>query len=528
MAALVQQPVPSAWRFHRLHGYKPGLYTIDVWTNKSYKASFHLDGDVAVMRRVGPHKAIDRMPLDRKAEAMLDALKNELTSGKFALSLPQCTVRQRGIDTPWVYAGAGFISQDAEGNLVLRMFSTEHLDERERFARILPKIHAPGTIVPDSEFYDLAAVDQEGRQWRAERQSIKVIFGFGNEIHMPLQHLEKVETRDKQTSDSGRGWFIPGDIELPWHLYTNTDRCISLDRFEFDDAGFVWKAHKVDGGLDVEFAAKHLSLEPHATRFLRALGMLTGQFMDPLVSYSHSDGQLITCIHRRSTQESTHLLGPMDPRCRDPRDAHRFLACCLQHAERQHPERKDQFLLLYRFWHRILRARHGDIENSSLVLSVAIEGIIKALFASEQDADAEFVELVGVAKPSVEGLKINERVRESLLEHLKYAVFPKPKETMRRLKEQGVVTDAHIRAWNQMRNSGAHGAQLEDDAKEIEEHYQRYLCCLDMFYRLLFLAINYQGKYIDRSLAGWPLSNFPPTDNDASALDSDAVANDGS
>ena len=462
---------------------------------------------------------------------MIDAFKNELTAGKFALSLPQCTVRQRSTDTPRVYSGAGFISQEADGSLMLRMFATEVLDERERFARILPVVHTPGTLIPDDAFYDLAAVDQEGCQWRAERQSINLIFGVGNEVHVPFERLEKVETRGNQASNAGSGWFIPGDIELPWHLYTKTDRCFSLDRFEFDDGDFAWKAHKVDGGLEVEFAVKHPPLEPHATRFLRALGMLTGQFMDPLVSSTYSDGQLITCIHRRSTlraQEGTHLLGPMDPRCRDHRDAHRFLACCLQHAELQHPERKDQFLLLYRFWHRILRARHGDIENSSLVLSVAIEGIIKALFASTQDSDAEFAALVEKAKPSVEDLALDKRVRESLLGHLKYAVSPKPKETMRRLKEQGVLTDAHIQVWSKMRHSGAHGAQLEDDAKEIEAHWQRYLCCLDMFYRLLFLAIGYQGKYIDRSRVGWPPSSFPLTDNDASASDTAAVASEGS
>ena len=170
--------------------------------------------------------------------------------------------------------------------------------------------------------------------------------------------------------------------------------------------------------------------------------------------------------------------------------------------------------MLYRFWHRILRARHGDIENSSLVLSVAIEGIIMALCASEQDVDAQFLRLVEAAKPSVEGLAISERVRNSLLEHLKHAVNPRPMETMQRLKEQRVLTEAHIKVWRKMRNSGSHGAQLEDDDKEIEAHWQRYLCCLDMFYRLLFLVIGYKGNYVDRSRVGWPITRFPPTDNE--------------
>ena len=238
--------------------------------------------------------------------------------------------------------------------------------------------------------------------------------------------------------------------------------------------------------------------------------MLVGQILEPLASYRVVDGQLITRIHPPPSKTPTRLAGPMELRLYEQQDAHRFLACCIRRAEQSHPTSINQLLILYRFWHRIACAQSSDIENSSLVLSVAIEGVIKALFHSEHDADAEFAQHLKSAKPAVEGLNVHERVRESMVKSLDNAALPKPKDTMQRLKEQGVLTEAHIKAWNDLRHAGAHGALLEDDNSKFQRHLDRYFCCLDLFYRLVFIAVGYKGQCVDRSRPGWPKSVFPP------------------
>lgn len=63
IASLVNADVvPAALRFHRLQDYKPNIYTIDVWPKMAYKASFNIVDGVAVFRRIGTHKSIDRSP----------------------------------------------------------------------------------------------------------------------------------------------------------------------------------------------------------------------------------------------------------------------------------------------------------------------------------------------------------------------------------------------------------------------------------------------------------------------------------
>lgn len=56
-------PIPALRRFKSLTGFaNPKIYTIHVTSNHSHKLSFELVGTVAVLRRVGTHKEIDRAP----------------------------------------------------------------------------------------------------------------------------------------------------------------------------------------------------------------------------------------------------------------------------------------------------------------------------------------------------------------------------------------------------------------------------------------------------------------------------------
>lgn len=63
IAELKTNPHAGRLRLHKLDGYKPGVYTIDLCSGKGkrYKAAFRLEGSVAVFLRAGTHKEIDRI-----------------------------------------------------------------------------------------------------------------------------------------------------------------------------------------------------------------------------------------------------------------------------------------------------------------------------------------------------------------------------------------------------------------------------------------------------------------------------------
>lgn len=60
---LIKDPQPKHLRLEKLRSNnKPPLYSIHITRNHSHKISFELDGDIAVLRKAGTHKEIDRHP----------------------------------------------------------------------------------------------------------------------------------------------------------------------------------------------------------------------------------------------------------------------------------------------------------------------------------------------------------------------------------------------------------------------------------------------------------------------------------
>lgn len=60
---LIGNPQAQSLRVHALSGYgKPTIYKFDVRPDRSWQITFELDGDIAVMLRLGTHKQIDRRP----------------------------------------------------------------------------------------------------------------------------------------------------------------------------------------------------------------------------------------------------------------------------------------------------------------------------------------------------------------------------------------------------------------------------------------------------------------------------------
>ena len=59
---LMCTPFPRALRHHTLSGHRPKIHVVDVTPNHSHQVTFHWDGDVIRLLRVGTHRQIDRRP----------------------------------------------------------------------------------------------------------------------------------------------------------------------------------------------------------------------------------------------------------------------------------------------------------------------------------------------------------------------------------------------------------------------------------------------------------------------------------
>ena len=56
-----KDPIPASRRAHRINTKQfPKVFSVDVTSNKAYKMSFSIEGEAAILRRVGTHREIDR------------------------------------------------------------------------------------------------------------------------------------------------------------------------------------------------------------------------------------------------------------------------------------------------------------------------------------------------------------------------------------------------------------------------------------------------------------------------------------
>lgn len=443
---------------------------------------------------------------DRSVES---EIVGALLAGKLEEPLSSCVLRQRKPDTGNVYEGFGLLLQDADRSIRLRVFSPA-VDITERLFRIADRDIVPGELLPDSEYYDFVGTDSRGRTWKAERISISPEFGELTCVRAKPLFLER-SAEHPPVSD--RPWiraFIPGAVSLPWHvLVANGDRGQSLARFEKESPEFAWTVEKTDDGVWIDFQSAQSPIASLFEAFLRGMSVLTGVWLRPILLSIYEHGRQTTRLtNRLQARQSERLVPPIPAERPYADDAHRFLDRYLAAAADEDPARDRSATLAYRFWHRILMAREGDIENSSLVLSVAVEGLVKKTLLSKTDVDEDFLKQANEAKPILKQAAIGPRALACVLSSLGNAKQARVQDTLRRLAREGAIADAHVTAWKDVRHAAAHGGVLEDDEVALQQHLRRFHTCLDLYYRLMYLLIGYEGKHTNYGATGWPRGTF--------------------
>lgn len=446
-----------------------------------------------------------------------------LTEGRFEEAFARCELRQRGTDTPRIITGGGFLSQNKDGELLLRVVAHEVRDFATAVTLEFNRPWVAGRLIPETAYYDLKAWTLAGEEWHAERVSAAMDHGTnGTYARVKLWRIESHWQCQQRMKSARVAIFIPGGVDLPWHIWTSKGELAgALDRFEYDAEPFHWVARKEDGGVTLHFFVEGELAEPAFTHFWRALCIVLGHTIEP-PEYSIVEGERETLrlVTRRKELLPHRLLPPIRNLRPSANDTHAFLHAFLLHAigPAKEPGRPQEGYseLIFRHWHRILRARESDIENSALALSVAIEGLLNEAFANEHDVDAVFIGQLDRAKPILKAVDLEARARACVLSSIGNARRPRVGDVLRRLIEQGAVSQLHFDAWSGMRHASAHGGVLPDDQIALQEHIDRFHVCLDLFYRLVFILIGYRGNHCDYSFPcdasqqAWPDVQFPP------------------
>lgn len=439
--------------------------------------------------------------------------RNQLIENRFHLDLLDMKLVRHG-NSGDVYCGPGFIRQADEGKLEFRIYDQVRKSSFETLGLSL------GASIPDDRFYDLEALDMQGRTWRADRilPATNVTFRLDGCIckGTAWQFTCSEDASDAEGSD--RLWmYLPSEFKLPTSAFTrfiqetpdSTSYRVELNLWEIKSDRFEFLLTKVDNGLELEVSIVKgpfpdyfdMRLE-EAVWFVLAVPA-KWSLLEQVVG-----GQRLFKI--RPPRNSTIL-----PRLRPPlepdhgQQAIHSGEMFIRYLEYILPYNKLRYHPLSVAIYRNLRASALSLDSEALWIPVSIETVIEQCFKHLGQPEQAFLSNLDEAVEYVKMWTGDAVLKERMVKAIKGWRGQNSREALKQLTQKGVITEEQHEAWNRIRHRMAHGRQISNLLPELSE-----LC--DLTYmallRLLFEVIGYRGLYTNRTKDGWRLAEYTPID----------------
>jgi hypothetical protein len=338
-----------------------------------------------------------RSTTGRSAEIADDEI-DDLKHGSWVIDCARLELRQRG-PKGTTYSGPGSLRQDAERQLVYKIYSTGSDDFQTLWHNDLG---VAGSVVPEYAFYDLTATDSKGREWHSER----ILLGernWGDSKELVVEgRVDSLSCwgeipEEIRANGCSLSYDVFDPVRIPTNARTSEHRHVAgwsrshrydLDSWRFRAAGlrFLLSNGRNDR-LQIHVATDSADLPPFIEgRVLEALFFVLGHPLYPTITQQRIGQQTSCTLH----SHRHHLFGvrhkpPLNilPFSHPKTGKHttepyrklfdKYLAYTLPYKKIQHP--------LWGQLNAVYEASAGTFINSqALTLAVAIESILGSEF----------------------------------------------------------------------------------------------------------------------------------------------------
>jgi hypothetical protein len=435
---------------------------------------------------------------------------DKLISNSFEIDCIDICLTQKIDKNPLIYTGPGTIFQDEHGILQLKLYS-----KTNDIAKVLShqiKYSPPGKFIVDDNYFTLKAFDMKGNKWFADNILISAAnISFRTPSQVIKSKLKKIETIKEigsrpNTEKNALLIIVPGQYEIPCNEkedLPNGGRRLNRAVLSVNKIDLVFR--KLDNCLIIEANAKPENLGKDTyIKLLQALSIITGLIVRPVVIKNTQKG--IDTLEIKSVDDSfANKESPFPFKHSTPADIESF-TCFL---EKYLINIDAPFSDLFGFWHKINRAWQAGIENASLSLGVAIEGIVKRYFSKQGLPDDEIIQQAEEAKQILKGMDLGQRIKDRLLDSIDGLLNnTSPKGALYKMAQDGLLNKFMPSAWDKLRNKSAHPDKSNQDLSAVQKDIDRFYTCIALFYLLLFNIIKYEGSYTDFSESGWSEKKF--------------------
>ena len=414
-----------------------------------------------------------------------------------------------------IYTGPGSIQQTIDGKLRFIIYSNEKVPIDEILQELGGEKRIPaGAILPEEKFFRLSAKDSKGRKWVCEKLLISydtsieggtIFTGFLPEIvyRKPKTNIQKeliyLEFFDKQ-------------ISLPYNAVTEVNRNIagktsqssSLNVLKFTTDDMEFLAQKDENFLILSSTNKVKFLKDFEVKIIESLQFVLARPLWWSLLIKESEGSVSTIIRNSQNNDFQYRIQPPINLNSNNADAFcQIFSCYLKFTSNYsqnilHPVSAQM--------RSICQASVGTIETKALVLSVAVESIVKHIHTSKYQLTSTEKKWLKKARKFFDSWEGPENLSKRIIGLFSILSNISASTQLMELVELSAITEDQIKAWKRIRHKVAHGEGL--GSSSLQEFSELSNTVLVLFYHMIFFAIGYQGKYTDYSTLGWPTKEY--------------------
>lgn len=439
------------------------------------------------------------------------------------IDLPSIKLQRLDENNPEIYTGKGFLRIRRDHNFEMRVYADKNEDYSKYLIQSLKRLqlHKSGEIIPRSEYFRLESIDINGSSWYSEQVEISLSASQHGTVIVGTLQAPLINKTTSLSSTPKAKIRLRFFNDLPVHYsgvrFTQAseggqpvDTQVEENHETFPANNYEITIRKVDpelGSTVLIATSKDEKLHPAIElRLEEALSYVTASKVRwALCEKRIGTSREITIIPRSELNRS-FLEPPLHHKGQTSNDFWQLFGKYFEFILPYSSE--DAYHPLSLQIYHVVNGSARDLSLIALVVSIAIEGVLKVCFEDLAKPQQSFIASLEKVKSLIDRLKCaDESLKGRIKGSLDQMKQSRAKDRLKLLVEQGIITKEQTKTWDKLRNASAH-ADKNFAPEKVQELALSCHIVHVMMHRLVFQAIDYSGQYVNYGTVGWPTENF--------------------
>lgn len=369
-----------------------------------------------------------------------------------------------------------------------------------------------GELISKDEHFKLSFTDNKRREWITSYFLLNNSIVIGHKkiiIDVLITSIDLFNSRKLNDFYA----YYSGDLEIvPNKFSMSTNGIRQLNKYELSLENHVLRIMKIEGVTILSLVSSTDNIKENFQKYKlirEAINIISSHPISYNIENQYDNGCLVTRIYSKRFYGRSNT-PPIPSSHNNNINVDKFISQYVRFFQENIHSSSNA---LYIWWYRLYGYKL-DIENKLLILSVAVESIVLKYISKENAVnsiyDHDEIKKLGKLVKESDVPKILKRRVQKYLGNLNSSSKPII-STLNNLSNSGILLKDMNIEWQLLRNDSAHGVERSLDGKN-EAQMQRVIYetnyLEEVFFRLVFYIINYEGEFRQFSKFGYPLDHL--------------------